>query len=199
MLSATAPHTPDDTTRGRIVYAADDLFYRHGFEHTSFADIASAVGISRGNFYHHFKSKDEILSAVIGARLAKTQALLERWEAASERPVERVRLFIEILIVNRALILRYGCPVGTLCAELAKLEHPAMPAANQLLSLFRSWLRRQFEQLGRGADADALALHVLARSQGVATLASAFGDEGFLRREVKELSDWLDAAVRARP
>ena len=49
------------STRETIVEAADDLFYRQGFEHTSFSDIAERVQISRGNFYYHFKSKDEIL------------------------------------------------------------------------------------------------------------------------------------------
>jgi TetR/AcrR family transcriptional regulator, transcriptional repressor for nem operon len=188
----------DQTTRVRIVHAADELFYRRGFETTSFADIADAVQISRGNFYHHFKSKDEILSAVIVARLSKTQGMLERWEAAGERPVERIRSFIDILIANRALIQRFGCPVGTLCSELAKLEHSARPEANMLFSLFRTWLRRQFELLGRSTDADALALHVLARSQGVATLANAFADESFIRREVKEMHAWLDATVASR-
>src|SRR5689334_5773493 len=120
----------DDTTRTRIVQAANELFYRRGFENTSFADIADAVGISRGNFYHHFKSKDDILSAVISVRLSRTQTLLDGWEAARAQPVERIRSFIEILIAHRALILRYGCPVGTLCTELAKLEHPARSEAN---------------------------------------------------------------------
>lgn len=51
--------------RDHIVAAADPLFYRQGFEHTSFAAIADAVQISRGNFYYYFKSKDKILDAVI--------------------------------------------------------------------------------------------------------------------------------------
>ena len=63
-------------TRQRIIDAADDLFYRQGFEHTSFADIAASVGLSRGNFYYHFKTKDDILDAVIVKRLADTRALL---------------------------------------------------------------------------------------------------------------------------
>ena len=188
----------DQTTRARIVRAADELFYRRGFESTSFADVASAVRISRGNFYHHFKSKDEILSAVISARLSKTQGMLERWESADELPIERIRSFIDILIANRALIQRFGCPVGTLCSELAKLEHAVLPEANMLFSLFRNWLRRQFELIGCGTDADALALHVLARSQGIATLANALADESFIRREVKEMHAWLDAAVANR-
>jgi AcrR family transcriptional regulator len=181
------------TTREQIVAAADALFYRKGYEHTSFAHIARAVKISRGNFYYHFKTKDEILDAVIGARLAATRTMLERWEVEGRTPADRIRSFIHILIANRANIKRYGCPVGTLCGELAKLDHPAQGEANELFTLFRVWLRRQFAMLGRKADADMLAMHLLARSQGVATLASAFHDEAFIASEVQQMCAWLDA------
>lgn len=185
----------DKSTRENIVEAADELFYRQGYEHTSFSDIADVVRISRGNFYYHFKTKDEILDAVIEARLANTRRMLERWEAEGETPAERIRCFIHILIANRARIKRYGCPVGTLSSELAKLNHVSRGEANKLFTLFRTWLRRQFTLLGRKADADALALHLLARSQGVATLASAFHDEKFIRQEVQSMCDWLDACI----
>jgi TetR/AcrR family transcriptional repressor of nem operon len=187
----------DKTTRDHIVEAADRLFYRQGYEHTSFSDIAEVVQISRGNFYYHFKTKDEILDAVINARLANTRKMLEQWEFEGERPADRIRSFIHILIANRADIKRYGCPVGTLCSELAKLGHASQAEANELFALFRTWLRRQFTLLGREADADALAMHLLARSQGVATLASAFHDEKFIKQEVKQMCDWLDSC-RAR-
>lgn len=177
--------------REQIVAAADRLFYERGFETTSFADIAEAVGISRGNFYYHFKSKDDILDAVIAGRLAYTERMLDTWETQGETPVERIRRFIHILIANRAKIKRYGCPVGTLCTEMAKLKHPAQTQANQLFTLFRLWLHRQFVALGQKKEADVLAMHLLARSQGVATLASAFADEKFIRQEVAQLEQWL--------
>lgn len=182
-----------EATRDRIVEAADGLFYRNGFEHTSFADIADAVQISRGNFYYHFKTKDEILDAVISLRLAQTRMMLDRWAIAGETPADRIRSFIDMLVANRADIKRYGCPVGTLCSELAKLGHAAQADANELFTLFRIWLRRQFEQLGRKADADTLAMHLLGRSQGVATLANAFRDEAFIRQEVAQMHGWLGA------
>lgn len=181
----------DKTTRDRIVEAADQLFYRQGFEHTSFSDIADAVQISRGNFYFHFKSKDEILDAVIHVRLANTHKMLKQWEIEGKQPADRIRSFIHILIANRAKIKHYGCPVGTLCTELVKLNHASQAEANKLLTLFRTWLRRQFTLLGRKADADALAMHLLARSQGVATLANAFHDEKFIEQEVKQMCEWL--------
>lgn len=183
----------DKSTREQIVEAADQLFYKKGFEHTSFADIAASVQISRGNFYHHFQSKDDILDAVIAARMEKTRQMLDRWEAAGKTPVERIESFIQILIGNGAKIKRFGCPVGSLCTELAKLNHPLRPDANELFTLFRLWLRRQFEELGHGARSDDLALHILARSQGVATLANAFQDDEFVQREVDAMCDWLMA------
>jgi len=63
-------------TRERIVDKADQLFYEQGFEHTSFTQIAEALGISRGNFYYHFKTKDEILDAVISHRIVRTNSML---------------------------------------------------------------------------------------------------------------------------
>jgi TetR/AcrR family transcriptional repressor of nem operon len=186
----------EKTTHDQIVEAADHLFYRQGYEHTSFSDIADDVQISRGNFYYHFKTKDEILDAVIVERLAYTQQMLDRWEAEGKEPADRIRSFIHLLIANRADIKRYGCPVGTLSTELAKLNHASQAQANKLFTLFRAWLRRQFAALGRAQDADALAMHLLARSQGVATLANAFHDEKFIRQEVQSMCDWLEQVAQ---
>lgn len=187
----------NNSTRNVIVEAADQLFYRQGYAHTSFSDIAAAVQISRGNFYYHFKSKDEILDAVIKLRMANTRRMLKQWEIEGVQPVDRIVNFIRILITNRVKIKRFGCPVGTLCAELAKLDHAAFAEANKLFTLFRTWLRGQFVLLGCSADADELAMHLLARSQGVATLANAFHDDKFIKHEVKQMCKWLSTCTRS--
>lgn len=185
---------PPASTRQTIVEVADRLFYEQGFESTSFAHIAEQVNISRGNFYYHFRTKDEILQAVIALRMDRTRAMLAAWEDEGVDPEARIRSFIGLLIANRAKIMRFGCPVGTLCNELARLDHVAQADANALFTLFRDWLARQFVALGHAPDvADAHALHVLAGSQGVAALANAFRDEVFLRREVDVLAAWLRA------
>lgn len=178
-------------TRQHIVEEADRLFYERGFEATSLADIAAGVRISRGNFYYHFRTKDEILDAVIVRRLDATERMLDGWEAEGGDPAGRLRRFIDMLTVNRAAIMAHGCPVGTLCNELAKLDHAAQADAAALFTLFRRWLARQFAALGRGADADRLALHLLMRSQGVATLATAFRDDAVVDAEIRDMHAWL--------
>lgn len=187
------------STRDRIIEEADRLFYERGYDHTAFADIAEAVGISRGNVTFHYQTKDAILDAVIDRRLAHTASLLERWETGGDGPADRIKSFIDILIANRAKIMLHGCPVGTLCAELAKLEHDALSHASALFALFKGWLATQFAALGLKKEADALALHLLARSQGIATLASALHDETFLRAEVRLLHAWLDDIAPPSP
>lgn len=180
-------------TRQRIVEAADDLFYRQGFEHTSFTDIAEVVNISRGNFYHHFKTKDDILDAVIETRLEKTQQMLAAWEEGGATPRDRIKCYIRILLTNWTMIKDYGCSVGTLCTELAKLNHASKAEANRVFTLFRVWLGHQFSLLGHADDADMLAMHVLSWSQGVATLGNAFDDYKYVKQEVDKMCDWLDA------
>ena len=182
-------------TRQQIVEAADLLIYEQGYAYTSFADIAKTVQISRGNFYYHFKTKDEILAAVITERLARTKNMLKQWERDGAHPADRIRSFIHILRVNQSKIMRHGCPVGTLCTELAKLNHAAQTDANKLFTVFRTWLRRQFTLLGCKTDADALALHLLARSQGVATLANALHNKAFVEKEIALMCDWLNARI----
>jgi len=178
-------------TRSRLLDTALRLFSERGMEGSSLQMIADELGVTKAAVYYHFKTKDDILDAVIVLRQEKTRAMLSRWESENAEPVARIGSFIEMLIMNRAKIKRYGCPVGSLCGELAKLEHSALGDANKLFTLFRHWLRDQFKALGRSDDADALAMHLLARSQGVAALAQAFHDEKFIKQEVGQMHAWL--------
>lgn len=180
-------------TRQRIIEVADQLFYEHGYEHTSFSQVAGEMGISRGNFYYHFQTKDDILDAVIERRLQSTDDMLNRWANEANTPLGRLKCFVRILAVNSTSIRRHGCPVGTLCTELSKLNHPAHRQAKKLFLLFRTWIRKQFKELGLVDNADSLAMHLLALSQGVATVANAFQDKAFLDSEVCRIEQWLDS------
>lgn len=179
--------------RQQIVAAADDLFYRQGFEYTTFADITGAVGISRGNLYHHFKTKDDILDAVIGSRLGQTRETLAAWDAGAATPAARIEAYIRSLPGNWAGIRDHGCPVGTLCTELTKLDHAARADSVEIFTLYRQWLKNQFQALNSLEDPDELALQMLAWGQGVAAMGNAFKDLQYLEREVQKMCDWVHA------
>src|SRR5437867_10916660 len=52
-------------TRARLVDAAATVFAEHGYNASRISDMVRLAGISQGNFYRHFQSKDEILLAVL--------------------------------------------------------------------------------------------------------------------------------------
>jgi len=179
--------------RQQIVTAADELFYQQGFEATAFADITQAVQISRGNLYHHFKAKDDILDAVIDARLENTRTTLAAWQADGATPLARLDAYVESLLCNWPAIKEHGCPVGTLCSELAKLDHAAHGNSVELFTLFRDWLCSQLTEMNSLEDPDDLAMDLLIWGQGIAAMGNAFKDLDYVKREVQKKRDWLKA------
>ncbi|WP_276907534.1 TetR/AcrR family transcriptional regulator [Faecalibaculum rodentium] len=90
--------------RSEILDAAEKLFGTKGYDATSTGDILRELGIARGTLYYHFKSKEDILDAMID-RL--TQALAARAAGVLDRkdiPVlQRLTLMMQSLQVNNAL------------------------------------------------------------------------------------------------
>ncbi|MCL6701008.1 TetR/AcrR family transcriptional regulator [Pseudomonas sp. T1.Ur] len=68
--------TDPDSARGKLLQTAAHLFRNKGFERTTVRDLASAVGIQSGSIFHHFKSKDEILRAVMEETIRYNTALM---------------------------------------------------------------------------------------------------------------------------
>ncbi len=181
-----------EKNRNQIVNAASKLFYRQGYEYTSFTDIASESGVPRGNFYYYFKSKEDILRAVIGARTENFQKLLESWNEEYPTPLERLHRSLNILKNSEPEVVQYGCPMGTLNTELGKANHPHKEDARAMFDIFRKWLVAQFSEMGR-ADAEQLAMHLLARTQGITVIAHTYNDRAFIQRETAQLHQWLDS------
>lgn len=177
--------------RQRIIEKADELFYQNGFEKTSFSDIASALNISRGNFYYHYKTKDDILQAVINSRLQGIKQLLQDYERNHTDVRESIRCCLNLMTIDHDNTRQYGCPAGTLCLELNKLEHAMRDNARQVFMLLREWLTAQFEKLQKD-NADHLAMHLLTRTQGLSTMMSTFHDQQYYQSELKALNAWLD-------
>lgn len=77
--------------RNEILDAADELFALKGFDGTSTNDILEKVGIARGTLYHHFKSKEDIMDALIERYSARLLGAAQGIAADKNIPVvERI-------------------------------------------------------------------------------------------------------------
>ena len=78
--------------REKILNTATQLFIQKGSEKTSMQDIAQTAGISKGAIYHHFKSKDEIVLAVMRSRQELMEEEMKQWLKATENLTGREQL-----------------------------------------------------------------------------------------------------------
>ena len=177
----------------RIVAAANQLFYERGFNQTSFSDIAEAADVPRGNFYYYFKSKDDILAAVIETRLQNLRDLLAGWDVEFPAPRDRIKRFLNMPINDIDEVMRYGCPLGTLNVELSKTQVDLQAKAKESFDILLDWLERQFAAMGYGSRARGMAMSLMGRAQGTLMMSNLYMDADFLRHEVEEARRWIDS------
>lgn len=76
-------------TKGKIVSAAWQLFYRQGYDDTTIDEIVEASGTSRGSFYHYFDGKDALLSSLSYLFDEKYEELMETMDM-SLSPIDKL-------------------------------------------------------------------------------------------------------------
>lgn len=195
-MTKVAEPCKGDSNRQRIIQAAYELFYHQGFNQTSFSDIAEAAEFPRGNFYYYFKSKDELLREVVHYRSDRLREMLAQWDANSEDPAQRLLFIADMMQATKADVMRYGCPLGTLTAELGKTQSALQEEALQMFDIIIEWAQHQLETLGYGEQARLLAMHLMARLQGVTMMAFSYGDEAFIDFEIQSMRQELERLGR---
>jgi TetR/AcrR family transcriptional repressor of nem operon len=174
--------TPEkQSARTKLLDAALSVIRRQGYAATSVDDLCAAAGVTKGAFFHHFKSKDDLAVAAAEYWSQSTGAIFERapYHAHAD-PLDRVLGYIDFrkAILNGALP-EFTCLAGTMVQETydsapsireacarAIIDHAAkvetdIRAAMEERALAPSW------------SAESLALFTQAVLQGAFILAKA--------------------------
>jgi AcrR family transcriptional regulator len=173
----------------RLIHAAVKLVYKHGFAHTSLADIARDAQVPLGNVYYYFKAKEEIAEAIIDQYMERFHALREHLSGL-DSPRERLCAFVQMTLDDRNGLVESGCPVGTLCSELCKETGALAGKSAQLFAVSLMWMEEQFEALGE-SDARGLATHLLSALEGISVLAQTLKDPHLVTAEAARLKTWV--------
>jgi len=176
--------------RVRLVDSARDLFYEQGVERTTLAQIAERADVPPGNVYYYYKTRDELVQAVIESRAARIRQVLGDLERRST-PKARLKALAATWVDAAPDVIEHGCPVGSLACELSKNHSELSGQAAGMIREILEWMERQFRELGR-RDAPALAVTMLAGIQGAALLAHALRDEPLFQAEIRRIRRWID-------
>lgn len=182
---------PRSNSKEVIIQAADQLFYVRGYNQTSFSDIATETGIPRGNFYYYFKTKDEILTAVLEYRKQQIEMMLEACDQSSDDVKAQLLFLVDVLVREEDNIIKYGCPIGTLSSELSKSAVDLQKQVTIIFETMRVWIDSKLSVAGFSHRSRALSMEVLSRLQGTTVLANVYHDVEFLRRSAKQHKLWL--------
>lgn len=96
LQSLIAENLVSDPTgaRGRLLKEAARLFREKGYERTTVRDLAAAVGIQSGSLFHHFRTKEEILKAVMVETIRLNTALMQSAMEAADTPRDKLRALV---------------------------------------------------------------------------------------------------------
>ena len=162
----------------KLIEAATNLIYENGFSNTSLADIANEAGVPLGNVYYYFKSKESLARAVIDMRKAFYEEQLEAMNNL-ENPVQRLLLFLDFVEGNSDALVKYGCPIGSLCQELDKTGESFAEDINALVRTNLEWVTQQFTELNLD-NARSLAIEFVSNIQGATLIANSLNDKSII-------------------
>jgi TetR/AcrR family transcriptional repressor of nem operon len=188
------------STREAVIAAATRLIHVHGYHAMSLDDVLRDSGVGKGNFYYHFKSKEElgyaILDKIVDAFLERT---LEPCFADPEAPpLGQIRCFLDrVLQAQRDRNCVGGCVMGNLASELSDVHEGFR---TRLATLFTAWqarlatalesARRRGELAG-ASEPEMLARFVVASLEGAILLAKVSKDILVMEQCVTELKRYL--------
>ena len=178
---------------------AMEVFWRHGYEGTSLAELTKAMGINAPSLYAAFQSKEDLYMEAIDLYLARRRELMERVyreEPTARAAVERMlREAVESLVTSG---LPKGCMLASSGASCSAESEPMQRALCEKRALGRQLMKARMDkglrdgELPRGTDTGALADFYGMVFQGMAMQAT----DGATR---KALLAAVENAMRAWP
>jgi TetR/AcrR family transcriptional repressor of nem operon len=144
----------------KILEAATRLMAVQGYHRTALDDVLRESGAGKGNFYHYFRSKEDLGYAILDRLLERfeTRTLTPILGDAARDPLIQVEAFLdEILATQRARNCIGGCPIGNLATELADVHEGFR---RRLAAGFERWRQCLAGALARAQGLGAFALDV---------------------------------------
>ncbi|HSF15171.1 MAG TPA: TetR/AcrR family transcriptional regulator [Vicinamibacteria bacterium] len=209
MKNAPAPTrraSAADATRQRLLRAAFEEIYRHGFQSASLDGILSRAGVTKGALYHHFQDKTALGYAVVEkvGRVA-----LERWlgplRSADKDPLTALqRAYQRIAATLDERDIELGCPLNNLAQEMSPIDPQFRRRIEVTFAAWRAGYARAIRRaqkagiVRKDVNPRRVASFLVAATEGSFGTGKSAGSRAMLRSNLEMLAVWLDT-LRVTP
>lgn len=188
-------------TREKLLDAAQQLMLAKGFVATTVDEICATAGLTKGSFFHYFRSKEDLGKAALDRFCHMRLKLMQESPAQKKRnPLERVYGCVDFAIeMSKSPMAQKGCLLGNFAQELSD-THPKF--RSQCAQRFTDWtdlLKKELDEakakhLPRTRlDTQGLAEHFIAVIQGSLILGKAKQDMKVLEKNLLHYKRYLQA------
>ena len=193
----------ESESKERLLAAAKALVLANGYAGTTVDSICEKAGLTKGSFYHFFKSKEELGLAVLEWSMRKGGEILsEGSHAKVADPVERAFAFLRHVEHSSKELWANGCLLGTFSLELADTNERMRKTVSRMFSevvdLFAARFAPVVEQGSGMPSAIDLANQYLAILEGSIILAKAHRDPSRIASALRAFRENL-SLLTARP
>jgi AcrR family transcriptional regulator len=186
-------------TKMMILQKAFELIYKNGYQSTSIDVIIASTKVTKGAFFYHFKSKDEMGLAVINEVMlpAMHQALVTPLSNSSNPSKDIYNLVKNLLLENPFLEPRYGCPAGNLTQEMSPVNEEFNKALTHLTDQWREAIQKSIVSGKKAGNIRAtvngkqVALFVMSGYWGVRNVGKLMDSTDCYVSFLKELKQYL--------
>ena len=169
-----------NATRRRIIDAAYALFYRHGYARIGVDAIAERADVTKRTLYDHFRSKDDLLAAVLEQHHELALRQIAQWGARAESSLPGAIDTIFAELARWAATPRWaGSGFTRLAMELADMPgHPARVVARRHKAAVEDWFAQSLARR-RMRDPKERAREIVLLLEGAVTLMLVHGDRAY--------------------
>jgi TetR/AcrR family transcriptional repressor of nem operon len=192
-----------NSSKTKLLDAALTVIRTQGYAATTVDDICQAAGVTKGSFFHHFKSKDELALAAADHFSQMADGIFSNapYQAASD-PAQRVLGYIDFRAAMLARqIPEYTCLLGTMVQE-AYMTHPAIrEACDRHISAHAAEVAKDIAEAKRlyapkaKWTPESVAFYTQAVLQGAFILAKAKQDSKVAEESVAHLRDHVETLL----
>lgn len=191
-------------TRERILDAAQELIFDAGYAGTSLDMVISRLGLTKGAFFYHFKSKRDLAEALL-RRFAEQDRqqldyVLGRAEALSRDPAQQLLIIVGLFIeVFDGLPEPYpGCLFASYTYELQQFDEDTRGLIREAFLLWRDALREKIEAAAAAhpprmeVDAGSLADALTVVLEGAFVMSKAMGEPQLVAAQLRHYRNYLE-------